>query len=527
MLRHTDLPWRRPRRELLILSLVAVAALSPVYPQDSQDPSRLCLAQALSRGSLSADSCLSDVFDRSSHGGHLYSDKAPGLSILQLPSERIFGLGQGTREVACLLPPALGGPRAVGRPPVRPLRVPRRPCGRGARARLRGRFTRRVRARNDDRAARRHGLLARRHRSAPLRGVRARLEPASRRPAGIAAGAAVLTDYTAVLAAALIGAYVALRGARAAARYGVGRAPGDSAARALRLGRLRGAVAPLLPVRGQLLRRQTGLRPVRPRRAASAADIRGLCRPRRTARRVAGARDRGARAAALPARSSGRGRARRRRDRPLRAPQLQLLPSLRRALARAALSRSGASVPRPRPRTGIPAAPPNRRSRDGVLGRVDHRDRSRVALEQPHAGNGLGRARTGAGAARLVAFRPEPHRDDPPRARRRKRARRARRRRAGCGSGRRGARRPTLGEHPCGTEPQSTEAERSGSRNSRRLRRGCRRHQRRLRLSLRQPHCRSRDRDRQHRYAAHGILHDGAAWRARQLRRHRSPLTRP
>ena len=364
VLRPTDLPWRRPRRELLILSLVAVAALSPVYPQDSQDPSRLCLAQALSRGSLSADSCLSDVFDRSSHGGHLYSDKAPGLSILQLPSERIFGLGQAPEK----WPPfylQLWGVRvlSVGLLFVLCAFLVGR-VAEGLAARLRGRLTRRVRARNDDRAARRHGLLARRHRSPPLRRVRACLEPAT----GTGGDRSGCRSAHGLHGGPRRSAHRRLRRAPRRPCCGEvrsGRAPGDSAARALRLGRLRGAVAPLLPVRGQLLRRQTGLRPVRPRCAASAADIRGLCRPRRTARRVAGARDRGARAAAAPARSSGRGRARRRRDRPLRAPQLQLLPSLRRALARAALSRSRASVPLPsasdRDSGGSPEPPLSRR----------------------------------------------------------------------------------------------------------------------------------------------------------------------
>ena len=42
------LPWARPRRETLLLVLVAIVALSPLYPvNDGQDVSRLCLSRAL------------------------------------------------------------------------------------------------------------------------------------------------------------------------------------------------------------------------------------------------------------------------------------------------------------------------------------------------------------------------------------------------------------------------------------------------------------------------------------------------
>ena len=79
------LPWRRPGHELLLLALVAVVALSPVYPVSAQDYSRICLAEALVHGHLSNDACLSNSVDRSSYGGHLYSDKAPGVSLLEVP----------------------------------------------------------------------------------------------------------------------------------------------------------------------------------------------------------------------------------------------------------------------------------------------------------------------------------------------------------------------------------------------------------------------------------------------------------
>lgn len=67
--------------------LIAVAALSPVNGLDPQDQSRLCLTQALVHGHVSNDRCLAEMFDKSSYAGHLYSDKAPGLSVIELPVE--------------------------------------------------------------------------------------------------------------------------------------------------------------------------------------------------------------------------------------------------------------------------------------------------------------------------------------------------------------------------------------------------------------------------------------------------------
>ena len=93
----TRLPWRRPRYELLLLLLVALAALLPVGPVSPQDQSRLCLTQALVHGNLSNDACLAVSFDRASYGGHLYSDKAPGMSVLELPTSELVRLGQALR----------------------------------------------------------------------------------------------------------------------------------------------------------------------------------------------------------------------------------------------------------------------------------------------------------------------------------------------------------------------------------------------------------------------------------------------
>ena len=85
MFRPTPLPWARPRHELLLLALVAVAALTIVQPQSPQDWTRMCLTGALAHARLTVDGCIDDAIDRSRYGGHLYSDKAPGMSLLSLP----------------------------------------------------------------------------------------------------------------------------------------------------------------------------------------------------------------------------------------------------------------------------------------------------------------------------------------------------------------------------------------------------------------------------------------------------------
>ena len=79
-------PWARPRREPLLLALVAIAALLPVYGLNAQDRSRLCLTQALVHGRLSNDACFATSVDKARVGGHLYSDKAPGMSVIEVPS---------------------------------------------------------------------------------------------------------------------------------------------------------------------------------------------------------------------------------------------------------------------------------------------------------------------------------------------------------------------------------------------------------------------------------------------------------
>jgi hypothetical protein len=69
----------------VLLLLVIVATFSIVLQFGSQAQSRLCLSRALAHGHLTADRCLAGSVDRASFGGHLYSDKAPGLAVIAIP----------------------------------------------------------------------------------------------------------------------------------------------------------------------------------------------------------------------------------------------------------------------------------------------------------------------------------------------------------------------------------------------------------------------------------------------------------
>lgn len=79
------LPSRRPRFEPLLLLLVALVALLPVNEASDPDASRLCLSQALVHGHLTVSPCIGDSVDWSHYDGRIYSDKAPGMSVISIP----------------------------------------------------------------------------------------------------------------------------------------------------------------------------------------------------------------------------------------------------------------------------------------------------------------------------------------------------------------------------------------------------------------------------------------------------------
>jgi hypothetical protein len=99
VLRPTSLPWGKPKRELVLLALVALATLSPIYVVSTQDVSRLCLTRALVHAHLTIQPCAGNTIDQASYGGHNYTDKAPGLSLLAVPAAVITRLPTPARWV--------------------------------------------------------------------------------------------------------------------------------------------------------------------------------------------------------------------------------------------------------------------------------------------------------------------------------------------------------------------------------------------------------------------------------------------
>jgi hypothetical protein len=225
VLRPTTLPWGKPRRELLLLALVAVAALSSVYVTSTQDLSHFCLSRAIVAGELKIDECAGNTVDRSVYNGHFYSNKAPGLSMLAIPAAEAVRLPDGpnwsseadlhlwgvrvlTNGIAFLVCVFLIGRIAEGIAPGTgaPTLVA---FGLGT---LMGAFA----ATGFD-----HDLTA-------AFGIGAFALAWLRRPglAGLSAGAAYLVEYQAAAIAGLVGLYVLLRGARPLGRYVLGVVPG-------------------------------------------------------------------------------------------------------------------------------------------------------------------------------------------------------------------------------------------------------------------------------------------------------------
>src|SRR5581483_12397935 len=106
------------------------------------------------------------------------------------------------------------------------------------------------------------------------------------------------------------------------------------------------ALASVVSLRRERLRARAGARLLRCRRAEAVLDLRGPVRARRLARHVADRRRRCRWSRPARAPPPARGARVRGGDALLRAPQLQLLPAVRRLLTRTALPDPGASLPR-------------------------------------------------------------------------------------------------------------------------------------------------------------------------------------
>ena len=220
----TALPWRRPRYEVVLLALVAVAALLPVAHESPQDVSRLCLSQAIVHGRLTVSPCVRDSPDQVPYGGRTYSDKAPGFSLLAIPAvvavrlrpgqewdyprdSRVWAVRVLTSGLAFVLlafavgrvsegiAPGFGGAALVTFA-LGTLMAPLAATGFG-------------------------------HVAAGAFGFAAFLLAWRRRDvlAGLAAGTAVLVEYQAGLIAVLVALYVLLRGLTPAVRYAAGAVP--------------------------------------------------------------------------------------------------------------------------------------------------------------------------------------------------------------------------------------------------------------------------------------------------------------
>jgi hypothetical protein len=92
-------PWAKPRYELALLALVAVAALTPLYVESTQDLAHYCLSQAIVAGLLDVEPCAGGGPDIAFYGGHIYSNKAPGMSLLSIPAVEAVRLPAGSNGI--------------------------------------------------------------------------------------------------------------------------------------------------------------------------------------------------------------------------------------------------------------------------------------------------------------------------------------------------------------------------------------------------------------------------------------------
>ncbi len=185
----------------------------------------MCLTRAIVHGRLSADSCLAGSRDQASFGGHLYSDKAPGVSLLAVPAAelvrlpapdrwsasgdlRLWAVRLATGGIALLGCALLVGRVGEGLAP-----------GWGGAALVTfaaGTLAASLAVGNFDAVP--AGAL----------GFGAFLLAWRRRPAiaGVAAGLAVLVEYQSALIVAVVALYAALIGRGALLRYALGVVPG-------------------------------------------------------------------------------------------------------------------------------------------------------------------------------------------------------------------------------------------------------------------------------------------------------------
>jgi hypothetical protein len=97
---------RAYRREWIVVILVWASALSFFHEVGPQDITRLALTESIVvDGSLRIDRWQDQTVDKAVYGGHYYSDKAPGMSFLAIPSFVVLRAGGVLR--AANVPPGI------------------------------------------------------------------------------------------------------------------------------------------------------------------------------------------------------------------------------------------------------------------------------------------------------------------------------------------------------------------------------------------------------------------------------------
>ncbi len=92
--RPVRLPFEPFARERLVMLLIGLSALTIVQFRNTQDQTRLSLTQAIAEHGDVTIERYGTPLDRARKGRHLYTDKAPGLSLIALPAVAVVRAGE-------------------------------------------------------------------------------------------------------------------------------------------------------------------------------------------------------------------------------------------------------------------------------------------------------------------------------------------------------------------------------------------------------------------------------------------------
>jgi hypothetical protein len=212
-------------RKWLILAAVAASGLLPFHHIADQDRSRFCLTRALIRAHIAVGPCIASSVDKSRYNGRLYSNKAPGMSVAAIPSYAVAAAIGGERDDGLpsgrwiwFLRLMTAGVSFIGLSLVLWTLGERLQAGAGAATAVAGTVAMPLLA-----------FAATAYDQVPAAALLLASFAAAWRgkalAAGLAAGAAFFVEYQSGVAWAILLVYVALRGARPAARYLAGSMP--------------------------------------------------------------------------------------------------------------------------------------------------------------------------------------------------------------------------------------------------------------------------------------------------------------